>query len=206
MDKDRPDKTISGSPVDLTDADVFAAMKRMQGFIDITPADFREIYRFAYNHAVDRIATSVTAEDVMTRKVVAVDPDTPLTETAEKMAAHNISGVPVIDADRKIVGVISEKDFLHRMGAQKSASFMAVISDCLKNKGCVALSIRGKIAGDIMSAPAVTVGPERPLSEISALFAEKQINRVPVVDEQGRLIGIVTRGNIVDSYLAKICE
>lgn len=206
MDKKRPHDTISGSPVDLADEDIFAAMKRMQGYIDITPADFKEIYRFAFNHAVDRIARSVTAKDVMTQNVVAVTADTPLTETAEKMAANNISGVPVIDPDRQIVGVISEKDFLHRMGAQTTTSFMAVISDCLKNKGCVALPIRGKVAGDIMSAPAVTVDPKRPLSEISALFSEKQINRVPVTDDQGRLIGIVTRGDIVDSYLAKICE
>lgn len=194
-----------GSPVDLENEDIIAAMKEMQGYIDITPADFMEIYRVAYNHAVDRIARSMRAKDVMTRQVVCVNPETSLLETAERMAAANISGIPVVNEQNEVLGMISEKDFLKKMGAEPSGSFMGVISQCLKNKGCVALPIRGKTAADIMSAPAVTVEPERPLSEISQLFAEKQINRVPVVDPDGRIAGIVTRADMVQSFFAKIC-
>ncbi|MFW6082227.1 MAG: CBS domain-containing protein [Desulfosalsimonas sp.] len=194
-----------GSPVDLTNEDIIAAMKEMQGYIDITPGDFMEIYRFAYNHAVDRIARSMRARDVMTHRVISVDKDTSLLETAERMAGANISGIPVVNGNDAVIGVISEKDFLKKMGAEPSGSFMGVISQCLKNKGCVALPIRGKTAGDIMSAPAVTVEPERPLSEISQLFAEKKINRVPVVNPDGRIAGIVTRADMVQSFFAKIC-
>lgn len=194
-----------GSPVDLENEDIIAAMKEMRGYIDITPADFMEIYRFAYNHAVDRIARSMCAQDVMTRDVITVSADTSLNETAGRMAAAGISGVPVVDADNRVIGVISEKDFLGKMGAEPSGSFMAVVSQCLKNKGCVALPMRGKTAGDIMSAPAVTVEPGRPLAEISQLFAEKRINRVPVVDAEGRLIGIVSRADMVHSFFARIC-
>lgn len=193
-----------GSPVDLENEDIMAAMRQMQGYIDITPADFMEIYRFAYNHAVDRMARSMRAQDVMTSRVVSVNSETLLTETAEKMAEANISGVPVTDENNTVVGVISEKDFLKKMGAEPLGSFMSVISRCLKDKGCVALPIRGKTAGDIMSAPAVTVEPERPLSEISQLFAEKKINRVPVVDPEGKLVGIVSRADMVHSFFAKI--
>ncbi|MCF8028618.1 MAG: CBS domain-containing protein [Desulfobacteraceae bacterium] len=194
-----------GSPVDLEKEDIIAAMKEMQGYIDITPADFMEIYRVAYNHAVDRIAKSMHAKDVMTRQVVCVNPETSLLETAERMAVANISGIPVVNEQNEVLGVISEKDFLQKMGAEPSGSFMGVISQCLKNKGCVALPIRGKTAADIMSAPAVTVAPERPLSEISLLFAEKQINRVPVVDPEGKIAGIVSRADMVRSFFAKIC-
>ncbi|MDY6823648.1 MAG: CBS domain-containing protein [Thermodesulfobacteriota bacterium] len=189
-----------GSPLDLANEDIIAAMKEMRGYIDITPADFMEIYRFAFNHAVERIARSRRARDVMTRSVITVRSDTPLLETAERMAAANISGVPVIDDKKTVVGVISEKDFLEKMGAEPGGSFMSVISQCLKNKGCVALPIRGKFAGDIMSAPAVAVDPDRPLADISQLFAEKRINRVPVVDEGGRLVGIVSRADMVHSF------
>ncbi|MDZ7831865.1 MAG: CBS domain-containing protein [Desulfobacterales bacterium] len=193
------------SPVDLENEDIIAAMKEMQGYIDITPADFMEIYRFAYNHAVDRIARSMRAQDIMTQSVISVRKDTSLLETAERMAAANISGLPVVDSNDAVIGVISEKDFLKKMGAEPSGSFMGVISQCLKNKGCVALPIRGKTAADIMSAPAVTVDAARPLSEISQLFAEKKINRVPVVDSGGRLIGIVSRADMVHSFFAKVC-
>ncbi len=194
-----------GSPVDLANEDIIAAMKEMRGYIDITPADFMEIYRFAYNHAVDRIARSMRAKDVMTREVICVNPETSLLETAERMAAANISGIPVVNEENTVMGVISEKDFLKKMGAEPSGSFMGVISQCLKNKGCVALPIRGKTAADIMSAPAVTVAPERPLSEISQLFSDKQINRVPVVDPNGKIAGIVSRADMVHSFFAKVC-
>ena len=193
------------SPVDIENEDIIAAMKEMRGYIDITPADFMEIYRFAYNHAVGRIARSMSAEDVMTREVITVFEDTALTEAAERMAEANISGIPVVDTNHSVIGVISEKDFLERMGASPTGSFMGVISQCLKNKGCLVLPIRGKSAGDIMSTPAVTVGPELPLAEISQIFREKQINRVPVVDSASNLIGIVSRGDIVHSFFARIC-
>ena len=194
-----------GSPVDMADEDIIAAMKKMQGYIDITPADFMEIYRFAYNHAVDRIARSVSAEDVMTREVITVYEDTTLTETAERMAEANISGLPVVDRNHSVVGVISEKDFLGQMGVSPVGSFMKVICQCLKNKGCLVLPIRGKSAGEIMSAPAVTVAPARPLAEISKMFSDKQINRVPVVDSANRILGIVSRADMVKSFFARVC-
>lgn len=93
-----------GSPVDLENEDIIAAMKEMQGYIDITPADFMEIYRFAYNHAVDRIARSMCAKDVMTREVICVHPETSLLETAERMAAANISGIPVVNEKNEVMG------------------------------------------------------------------------------------------------------
>ena len=132
------------SPVDLENDDIIAAMEEMQGYIDITPADFMEIYRVAYNHAVDRIARSMRAKDIMTRQVICVNPEASLLETAERMAAANISGIPVVNEQNEVLGVISEKDFLEKMGAEPSGSFTGVISQCLKNKGCVALPIRGK--------------------------------------------------------------
>ena len=93
-----------GSPVDLENEDIIAAMKEMQGYIDITPADFMEIYRFAYNHAVDRIARSMRAQDVMTQPVISVRKDTSLLETAERMAAANISGIPVVNGNDAVIG------------------------------------------------------------------------------------------------------
>ncbi|MFP4226230.1 MAG: HPP family protein [Desulfobacterales bacterium] len=92
------------SLIDIANEDIIFAMKEMRGYIDFTPADFMEIYRFAYNHAVDRIARSMSAEEVMTRQVATVAAETPVLETAEWMAAAKISGVPVVDADNAVIG------------------------------------------------------------------------------------------------------
>jgi CBS domain-containing protein len=195
--------TIFGScPIDMSDADVLDAMKSIPGYLDITPGDFKEIFRFAYRHAIERIAQSLLAKDVMTAKLIFVTQDTSLKETAAKMAAHGISGVPVLEESKTVVGVISEKDFLFHMGEKKARSTMEVIAQCLSNKGCVAVSMRTGIAKDIMTSPALTVFEDTPVFEIASIFAEKNINRVPVTDKNRHLVGIVARADIFQAACA----
>lgn len=124
-------------------------------------------------------------------------------EVAGIMAAKGVAGVPVMDQEKRVVGVISEKDFLKRMGASNTKSFMGIVAECLKGKGCVAVSIRGKNAEDIMSTPPITVKKDAALVDISNTFREKNINRVPVVDSDERLIGIVSREDVVRTPLLK---
>jgi len=100
-------------------------MKDIPGYLDITTGDFKELYQFAYRKALSRLTHSVTAKEVMTRAVISVDQAFPLVDVARVMAANAIAGVPVIDDDNKVVGVISEKDFLAHMGAEDTKSFMA---------------------------------------------------------------------------------
>jgi CBS domain-containing membrane protein len=191
------DQEVSMGNVDLTDKDIYEAMKSMPGYLDITPGDFKELYCYAHRQAVERIARSVLARDMMTREVIAVRPDTPLHEVAEVMGRRGISGVPVVDEDTRVLGVISEKDFLTRMGDESPKNFMAVIASCLKSKGCIVLPIRAKRAQEIMSLPAVTVCEDTAFSDIVSVMAQKSINRVPVVDQKGRLVGIVTRNDLI---------
>ena len=189
--------TIFGScPVDMSDEDILDAMKSIPGYLDITPGDFKEIFRYAYRHAIERIAKSLVAKDVITEKLISVTPDTSLKETSARMAAHGISGVPVIDERNSVVGVISEKDFLFHMGEKKTRSTMEVITQCLSSKGCVAVSMHTGFAKDIMTSPALTVFDDTPVFEIASIFAEKNINRVPVLDQNGHLVGIVARADI----------
>jgi CBS-domain-containing membrane protein len=185
--------------MDLSDDDILNAMKNISGYLDITPGDFKEIYRFAYEHAIERLRHSVKAKDVMTKNVVFVEEDTSLEEVAEILDRHVISGVPVIDDSKSVVGIISEKDFLFHMGVKEKRTFMGVVAHCLTSKGCVAISMRKQKAKDIMTSPAVTVDENVPTSEIANIFIEKNINRAPVVDPEQKLIGIVTRTDIVKS-------
>jgi CBS-domain-containing membrane protein len=185
------------SGLDISDDDVFEAMRDIPGFLDITPGDFKELYRCAYRHAVTRITSRVRAKDLMTKDVFSVRRDTPLQEVAELLAQRGVAGVPVLDAAGRVEGVISEKDFLSRMGGEGARSFMGVVAECLRGKGCVAVSVRAQRAEDIMSSPAVTVGEDTTVMAIADTFTGKRINRVPVVDGEGKLLGIVSRADIV---------
>jgi len=189
--------TVFGScPVDMSDEDILDAMKSIPGYLDITPGDFKEIFNYAYRHAIDRIAQALQAKDVMTAKVISVTPTTSLKETALAMAAHGVSGIPVIDDRKTVVGIISEKDFLFHMVEKKTRSIMDIIAQCLSNKGCMAIPMRTGQAKDIMIAPVCTVFESTPIFEIASILAEKDINRVPVLDKDGHLVGIVARADI----------
>ena len=200
MAKPVKNKFADSCPMDISDDDILEAMKEIDGYLDITPGDFKEIYGFAYRHAIERLTRLVKARDVMRRNVVFVHKDTPLKDVADLMCRHNISGVPVIDDKQTVVGVISEKDFLFHMGEKDTRSFMGVVAQCLKGPGCVAVSIRRQLAEDIMTSPAVTAGEETPVSEISTLLTEKNINRLLVTDRNDRLMGIVTKTDLVQSF------
>lgn len=189
--------TVFGScPVNMSDEDILDAMKSIPGYLDITPGDFKEIFNYAYGYAIERIAQSLQAKDVMTAKVISVTATTSLKETALAMATHGVSGIPVIDDRESVVGIISEKDFLFNMGEKRTRSIMNVIAQCLTSKGCVAISMRTGYAKDIMTSPAQTVFEDTPIFEIASIFAEKDINRVPVLDKNGHLVGIVARADI----------
>lgn len=185
--------------IDLTEEDIIAAMREIPGYLDITPRDFKEIYIFAYKQALARLSKETTAADIMTREVVTVRQDATLAEVAAAMGARGIAGLPVVDNDGKVAGVISEKDFLARMGVVANQNFMSLVAHCLASKGCVALPIKNQQAKDLMTSPAVVVSPHLPVQEIAALFRTKKINRAPVVDEAGRVLGIVTRGDLLQA-------
>jgi CBS-domain-containing membrane protein len=187
--------------IPLLDDDVLEAMRTIPGYLDITPADFRELYRVAFRHACRRIASSVTARDIMTVPVITVRTDAALLDVADLMAQKGISGVPVLAPDGSVAGVISEKDFLKRLGSGNVTTFMGIVSECLHREGCIAMAIRERTAQDIMTSPAVTVPQHATLAQITDLFARKNINRAPVLDETGRLCGIVSREDLIHGSL-----
>jgi len=198
MSDERDHPEICPDPgLDLKEEDILEAMRAIPGYLDITPGDFKEIYRLAFQHALERLSRDVSAAEIMTTDVVAVYPDTPVAEVAAAMGKRGVSGLPVVDAENKVVGMISEKDFLSRMGVKESQNFMSLVANCLKTKGCVALPIKAALAKDIMSSPAITVLPETPVRTIAATLTANRINRVAVTDPEGRLLGLVSRGDIV---------
>ncbi|MBI5675465.1 MAG: CBS domain-containing protein [Nitrospirae bacterium] len=201
MKKKLPHKeNFPGNPIDISDDDILEAMKKMEGYVDITTGDFKEVYRFAYQHAIDRLMNFTKAKEIMTKNVVFVKKDTPLLEIVEIMADHEISGVPVVDEEDKVIGVISEKDFLSRIGAQSS---MGIIVQLLQKRGDIPQPMLWQKAENIMNSPALTVNEDISISEITNIFKEKNINRVPVINDKGKLVGIISRADALQSPFFK---
>jgi CBS domain-containing protein len=190
--------------IDISDDDILTAMKEIDGYLDISFGDFKELYHIACSHALKRLMQSVKAKDIMTKKVVYVYEQTSSREIAKVMAKHNVSGIPVIDDGEQVVGIISENDFLSRMGKKEIKSFMNIIALCLEDKGCLAKPIRNQNAEDIMTSPVITANEETPVSDIVNLFADKKINRVPILSQDRKLVGIVSREDALKTVIPRI--
>ncbi len=96
--------------------------------------------------------------------------------------------------------MISEKNFLACMGMEPSTSFMDIISRCLQEKGCLVQGLRNRKVGEIMTAPAVTGDARMTAGDMTGIFLSRRIKRLPIVDEQGRPLGIITRMHLIRAF------
>lgn len=136
--------------------------------------------------------------DAMTTGVATVAPHTPLKDVARVLVERRISGVPVVDAEGTVLGVVSEGDFLLKEvhGTEEPRRLWARLRG-REHDAEIALATT---AGDLMTTPAVTIGAGRSLHAAAALMASRKVNRLPVV-EGGRLVGILTRADIVRAFV-----
>jgi CBS domain-containing protein len=138
--------------------------------------------------------------EVMTTQVRTVKPGSSLKEAAELLVRQQISGVPVVDADNRVLGVVSEGDILFKeRGGPKEKSFLASLLDV--GLPDMHEKLEARTVGEAMTAPAVTIGPARPITEAANLMLEQSVKRLPVVDERGTLLGIVTRADLVRAFV-----
>jgi CBS domain-containing protein len=139
---------------------------------------------------------TVRVGDVMTRDVVSVTPDTPIKDVASVLVERGISGLPVCDADGAVVGVLSEADLLVKQGGapERSGGLFAWLVETASSPDLAKL--RAHTAGEAMTAPAVTVESDSPVTEAARTMISLGVNRLPVV-EDGKLAGIVTRADLV---------
>jgi len=132
----------------------------------------------------------------MTENVVSVRPDAPLKTVASVLVEHRVSGVPVVDEEGLVVGVLSETDIVMKAsgGSERSGFLTWLFDSDLEGE-----KVSAETAGQAMSSPAVTIAPNRAVHDAARLMIEERVNRLPVVQE-GQLVGILTRSDIVRAF------
>lgn len=181
---------------ELSEEDLYEALGELSGYVDVTPGDLRKIYELAWKHAAQRLRHSLRVKEVMTRDVATVSRGASAAEAAEVMAGRGVSGLPVLETDGRVAGVVSERDLLPQAGASRPSA-MALVAAALREGGTLRVELSGRSAEDLMSAPPITVREDASLEEALALLLGRGINRLPVVDREGRLVGIVTRADVI---------
>ena len=141
------------------------------------------------------------ARDVMVSPVITIGDDASVRDVAKTMMARRISAVPVIDKAGKLVGVVTEADLMHRIEAGTERPYSWWLHMLSGDRAMAADYVKSharKIA-DVMTREVKAAGPETPLVDIAELFETHHVKRVPIVNEAGDLVGIVSRANIVQA-------
>ena len=139
---------------------------------------------------------STTVRDVMSTHVIAVRQSAPYKEMAAMLHDQRISAFPVIDDDLKVIGVVSESDLLTKEALEGTVprTLESLTHQRMRTQ------INAITAADLMTKPAVTISPDKPVSQAARLMFTSKVKRLPVVDRDGTLIGIVTRSDVLSVY------
>lgn len=134
--------------------------------------------------------------DVMTTSVVTVDRATPYKEIARLLTEQRVSGMPVLKMGREVAGVVTEADLL--AGQVKTARRLRAVGGRLLPR---ARPHPALTAGELMTAPAITIGPHATVPAAARLMSSHHVRLLPVVDEKGRLVGVVSRRDLLTVFL-----
>src|SRR5256885_1905386 len=144
---------------------------------------------------------SATVKDVMTTHVVAVRKNASFKDMAISLREHRVSAFPVLDDEDRVVGVVSEADLLAKEALDLAAP--GLVASVLRRgafSGKEQAKATGVTAADLMTRPPVTIGPLEPVTHAARLMHARKVKRLPVIDEAGRLVGIVARSDVLSVY------
>jgi CBS domain-containing membrane protein len=153
--------------------DIAAAMARLDQGLDILPADVVGLMRDAELHALDRQLGRLKVGTLMARDVLTVLPTETIYRVRLIMTQHHVKAVPVVDAERHVLGIITVYDMFNLNLANLAA------------------------AETIMTSPVTTIHAEEPVAALVALMSDRGLRHIPVVDDEQRLVGIVTRSELI---------
>ena len=138
---------------------------------------------------------TTTVKDVMTTRVIWVTKDATFREMAAALREHRVSAFPVVDDDRKVIGVVSEADMLNK---EALIDEPGVIAGILHHRDQV--KARGISAGDLMTTAVVAVRPDDTVEHAAKLMYDGAVKRLPVTEESGRLVGIISRADVLSVF------
>lgn len=141
-------------------------------------------------------------KDMMTTDVITVKEDDTVEKCANILITHQVGGLPVLDSHGKVTGIVTEGDLIHRASRVKGPAFLELLGGIiyLDNPNTFLDQVKksmGNFVNNVMTENVVTISPALEVEEAATLLVQKKIKRLPVVNEAGELVGIVSRKDIM---------
>ena len=187
--------------VGFTSEDLDAVLAEYDQLLDVDRGDLETILRQAEIRSYRRRSGQMNCASIMSRDVVAVAPDAPIAQALELLRSHHIKSLPVTTEDARVVGIVTQTDLLDKPTWGPRGPRLGVgrrLQLTLNRMRAPNGSIE-----DIMTSPVRTVSPDTPLADLVRFMAATGLHHLPVVEQDGRLAGIVSQSDLIVALLAE---
>jgi CBS domain-containing membrane protein len=183
----------------FTAEDLNEVLKEYNQVLDVSRDDLQTLLQQTEMHAYRRRFGEITCEDIMSKDVVSVVFGTELEEAWALLRKHQIKALPVVDRSRRVIGIITQVDFMKHANLEVYDGFESKLRRFIQRTHRLD-SQKPEVAGQIMTSPAVTAQRHMHIIELIPLMSQQRVHHhIPVVDEERRLVGIVTQSDLVSA-------
>ena len=175
--------------------DLAGALNEYQAFLNITEKDLANVVGLAQQKAYHRRFGAIRCKDIMSKDVITVKYDTELEQAWALLRLHKVKLLPVIDENKRVIGIISLVDFLKRANLKSYEGFAEKLINFVKARSRNNSSPR--CVGQLMATPAFTVDQDQLIASLVPLLSDKGLHHIPVVDNNQNLVGIVTQSDLI---------
>lgn len=183
----------------FTQADLDEALKRYNQVLDVGRDELEHILHMAEMNAMERRLSDLRCRDIMTRNVVTVEYGTDLQDAWMLMRQHRIKALPVIDRQRRIIGIIAVGDFVRHADVDFNRPMRDRLHQFIRRSGTTHTN-KPEAVGQIMCAQVRVASADRPVAELLPIFSEHGHHHIPIIDAENRLVGIITESDFVRAF------
>lgn len=176
--------------------DLSGALRDLDIYLDVSEDDLIHVYDRAGTHAFRRKMGKLTCGDIMSRDLATAEYGTDLEEVWARLRYHRIKAMPVVDSFQHVIGIVTLVDFLKRANLKTYETFEDKLIKFIRRTPGIH-SEKPEVVGQIMAAPVVTVRMDMHIAELVPLLSDKGLHHIPIVDEKGRLVGMVTQSDLI---------
>lgn len=186
--------------------DLDAVLQQHNQVLDISRDDLESLFMQTEQRAYQRRFGIISCADIMSRDIVSAEFGTELAQAWSQMREHRITCLPVLNRARRVIGIVTQTDFLEHGGLDDYNSIRQQLQRFLRKSG-VTHSEKAEVVGQIMSQHPTTARVDTPIVDLVPLMADSGFHHIPIVDEEQRFVGIVTQSDLVAAlYESRFAE
>jgi len=189
----------------INEADLHHALQEFDSFLDITEGDLQKLYSRIVSLAARRRLGDITCADVMSRDLVTITAEAPVEEAWALLRYHKIKALPVVDAQHRVIGIVTLVDFLKRVDLPVYQDFPERLASMIRpdHYGYGPDQEKPKTISQLMATPVITVGERNHIIDLVPLLSDRGLHHVPIVDSNARLVGMVTQSDLIAALYSR---